>query len=228
MNNFIKDTIRKVLYPNKYSSEAYVNFLRRGGAKIGEDCVFYAPTKTLIDETSLMFIEMGDNVQVTSGVIILAHDYSYSVCGKNMGALPRKQRVTHIGHNVFIGMNSIVLMGAYVGDNVIIGAGSVVTGHCDDNSVYAGNPAKKICTLQEYCERGENQIVDSARCHARQFFALHNRYPEISEMGFYTSLFVDKTDENMNKYFANAKDPELIRKIAKRFDSVLELMEGND
>lgn len=86
-----------------------------------------------------MFIEMGDNVQITSGVTILAHDYSYSVCGKNMEALPRKQRVTRIGHNVFIGMNSIVLMGAYVGDNVIIGAGSVVAGHCDDNSVYVGN-----------------------------------------------------------------------------------------
>lgn len=61
-----------------------------------------------------------------------------------------------------------------------------------------------------------------------EILAVNNRYPDISEMGFYTSLFVDKTDENMNKYFANTKDPELIRKIAKRFDSVLELMEGND
>lgn len=31
MNNFIKEIIRKMLHPNKYSSEAYVNFLRRGG-----------------------------------------------------------------------------------------------------------------------------------------------------------------------------------------------------
>ena len=35
----IKEAIKKLIYPNKYCSEAYVNFLRRGGAKIGE--MFY-------------------------------------------------------------------------------------------------------------------------------------------------------------------------------------------
>ena len=27
----IKEAIKKLIYPNKYCSEAYVNFLRRGG-----------------------------------------------------------------------------------------------------------------------------------------------------------------------------------------------------
>lgn len=29
----IKEAIKKLIYPNKYCSEAYVNFLRRGGGK---------------------------------------------------------------------------------------------------------------------------------------------------------------------------------------------------
>lgn len=49
----IKEAIKKLIYPNKYCSEAYVNFLRRGGAKIGEGTIFYNPMNTVVDETSL-------------------------------------------------------------------------------------------------------------------------------------------------------------------------------
>jgi len=37
-----------------------------------------------------------------------------------------------------------------IGDNVIIGAGSVVTRDVQANSVYAGNPAKFICGIEDY------------------------------------------------------------------------------
>lgn len=75
----IKEAIKKLIYPNKYCSEAYVNFLRRGGAKIGEGTIFYNPMNTVVDETSLPFIEIGKNCRITAEVIILAHDYSYAV-----------------------------------------------------------------------------------------------------------------------------------------------------
>ena len=47
-----------------------------------------------------------------------------------------------IGDNVFIGMNSIILMGSHIGNNVIIGAGSVVSGNIPDNSVVGGGPSQ--------------------------------------------------------------------------------------
>ena len=40
-----------------------------------------------------------------------------------------------------------------IGDNVIIGANSLVTKSIQQNQVWAGNPAKFICTIDEYAEK---------------------------------------------------------------------------
>ena len=58
-------------------------------------------------------------------------------------------RVT-IGDRVFIGAGSIILPGVNIGDDVIIGAGSVVTHSIENGKVYAGNPAKEVCSTEDY------------------------------------------------------------------------------
>jgi maltose O-acetyltransferase len=50
----------------------------------------------------------------------------------------------HIGDNVWIGGNTIVLPGITIGNNVTIGAGSVVTKDIPDNLLAFGNPCKII------------------------------------------------------------------------------------
>jgi len=50
----------------------------------------------------------------------------------------------HIGDNVWIGGNTIVLPGITIGNNVTIGAGSVVTKDIQDNMLAFGNPCKII------------------------------------------------------------------------------------
>ncbi|MCD8044533.1 MAG: sugar O-acetyltransferase [Tannerellaceae bacterium] len=49
-----------------------------------------------------------------------------------------------VGDNVWIGGNSIVLMGVTIGNNAVIGAGSVVNRDVPDNAMVAGNPARVI------------------------------------------------------------------------------------
>ena len=49
-----------------------------------------------------------------------------------------------IGCNVWIGMNSIILKGAVIGDNLINDAWSTVTGEIPANCIAAGNPAVPI------------------------------------------------------------------------------------
>ena len=48
----------------------------------------------------------------------------------------------HIGDNVWIGANSVVLPGVTIGDNTVIGAGSIVTRDIPANVVAVGNPCR--------------------------------------------------------------------------------------
>ena len=48
----------------------------------------------------------------------------------------------------FIGANSIILKGSYIGEGSIIGAGSVVCGKIPPYEIWAGNPARYIKKAQ--------------------------------------------------------------------------------
>ena len=65
----IRELLKKLVYPHKYSTEAYVKYIRSGGGQIGKNCRFYGPTSITIDSTSFPFISMGDNVVLTEDVI---------------------------------------------------------------------------------------------------------------------------------------------------------------
>lgn len=198
----IKQILRKLIYREKSSGEKYIAYCKRGGATIGNNVTVYSAKNTTIDETSLQHIFIGDNTQITAGVIILAHDYSYSVLGNIYGELPRQQKDTIIGKNVFIGMNSIILMGSNIGDNVIIGAGSVVSGHIPSNTVCAGNPAKIICSLDQFLVKGRTRFEESARCY---YAGIKRKKQDVTEedMIIYRSLFAEKSE--MERYIAYGK-----------------------
>lgn len=198
----IKRILRRLIYREKSSGEKYIAYCKRGGATIGNNVTVYSAKNTTIDETSLQHIFIGDNTQITAGVIILAHDYSYSVLGNIYGELPRQQKDTIIGKNVFIGMNSIILMGSNIGDNVIIGAGSVVSGHIPSNTVCAGNPAKIICSLDQFLVKGRTRFEESARCY---YAGIKRKKQDVTEedMIIYRSLFAEKSE--MERYIAYGK-----------------------
>ena len=198
----IKRILRKLIYREKSSGEKYIAYCKRGGATIGNNVTVYSAKNTTIDETSLQHIFIGDNTQITAGVIILAHDYSYSVLGNIYGELPRQQKDTITGKNVFIGMNSIILMGSNIGDNVIIGAGSVVSGHIPSNTVCAGNPAKIICSLDQFLVKGRTRFEESARCY---YAGIKRKKQDVTEedMIIYRSLFAEKSE--MERYIAYGK-----------------------
>lgn len=50
----------------------------------------------------------------------------------------------HIGHDVWIGCNAIILSGLRIGNGAVIGAGAVVTRDVPDYAVVGGIPAKTI------------------------------------------------------------------------------------
>ena len=231
---FISEVIKKIVYPHQYSSKVYVDYLRKKGCSIGSNVYFYSPTSTLVDCNHGMFIEIGNDVMVAKDVKILAHDFSFAVITNAFNTFYRKQRVTKIGNNVFIGMGATILMGSDIGDNVIIGSGSVVVGKVENNSVYAGNPAKKICSLENLRDKYKNDFVYSAQIYATQFKKRNGRYPEIKEMRMYQLLFasVDKKQCIKDVYGKTAR----IKTTAKenpcidlecKFNTVEDLMQAN-
>ena len=101
-----------------------------------------------IDANWPWLISVGDDVTLESNVRILAHDASTVKAGAHT-----KIGVVKIGNNVFIGADSIVLCNTRIGDNVIVGVGSVVMHDIPSNSVYAGNPARRVCSFEAFQEK---------------------------------------------------------------------------
>ena len=121
-------------------------------------------TKTRIEVRSGAYLLIGDNVGL-SGVTVFCfenitignntkigfgshiydtdfHSLDPQIRNSYKDQLFAKKRPVHIGKNVFIGTQSIVLKGVTIGDNSIIAAGSVVTKNIPSNEIWGGNPAK--------------------------------------------------------------------------------------
>lgn len=132
---------------------AQIALLRSRGMKMGnnvgiEDGVF-------LDPSHCYLIDIGDDVIFAPNVRLIAHDASTKyVVGK-----ARLGRIS-IGSRCFLGDSVIVLAGVTIGDDCIIGACSVVNKSIPAGSVAAGNPARVLCTLEEY--RAKHQAALAA------------------------------------------------------------------
>lgn len=99
-------------------------------------------------------IEMGDNVTIAEGVSFINHGGDGRVTkrieeykdGRTFGRIK-------IGNNTFIGKGAVLLPGVSIGSNCIVGSLSVVSSSVPDNSIYAGAPAKFICTIEQYGDK---------------------------------------------------------------------------
>lgn len=217
----LRKIIKKFILGNKYDSDTYIKYLKNCGIAIGKETRIFDPPSTLIDTQNPHMLWIGDNVRITKGVIILTHDYSWSVIASLNGSIYGGIAQTKIGNNVFIGMNSILLKGSTIGDNVIIGAGSVVHGELEGNSVYAGNPAKKIGTLEAYEAKLKRQqevdvknlvwlyikrfkTIPSKDKLQEYFFSFESRKKDISEdiLGLIKRT---GSEENIRKRFKNTE-----------------------
>ena len=187
----IKKKLRDLINPNYKDSDSFVRFLQKNGCTIGKGTYFFEPRNTNIDVANAHLIRIGEYCKITTGVYILAHDYSYSVLRRVYNDVPKKAALTTIGDNCFIGINSIILMGSQIGNNVIIGAGSVVSGKIPDNEVWGGNPAKFICTLDDYHKKCMSRFEKSAKTFLNEFYRAHKRKPSIQELQYFSLLFLN-------------------------------------
>ena len=103
-------------------------------------------------------ITVGNYCQITRGVKFFTHGGG--------GAIRRQYpnfdcfgKIT-IGDYVYIGNNAMIMPGVTIGNNVLVAAGSVVTKSVPSNVVVGGNPARFICTIEEYIQRNLKYNLD--------------------------------------------------------------------
>jgi len=135
-----------------YSPEKYARHI---GVNIGKNCLI--STRNWSSEPYL--ITIGNHVQVTHGVSIHTHGGGNAI------------RKTHPNFDVFgkvviedwayIGAHSQIMPGVTIGEGALVAAGSVVTKSVPPHTAVGGNPARYICTVEEYYERNKQYNVNT-------------------------------------------------------------------
>lgn len=126
---------------------------RHLGVTIGKNCLI--STHNWPSEGYL--ITIGNNVQITPFVSIHTHGEGQAV------------RQFHPDFDVFgkvviedwayIGAYSQIMPGVTIGEGALVAAGSVVTKSVAPHTVVGGNPARYLCTIEEYYERNKQYNV---------------------------------------------------------------------
>ncbi len=120
---------------------------------IGENC--YIQKRKLPLYSNLVFLH--NNVHIASSVGFVTHDIIHNMLNNKYrgrgGRFIEKVGCIEVMDNVFIGSGTRILYNIHIGTNVIIGSGSLVTKDIPDNSVYAGVPARFVCSFDEYVEK---------------------------------------------------------------------------
>ena len=121
---------------------------------IGQNCLIQKKKIPLY--SNLIFIH--DNVNIASNVGFVTHDIIHLMLNNRSrgGDFIEKVGCIEIMNNVFIGSSTQIKYNTHIGNNVIIGANSFVTKDIPDNSVYAGVPARYICSFDEYVAKHKN------------------------------------------------------------------------
>lgn len=154
INKIIKAFYKVFMPPKKYA--------RYIGVKFGENCFF--ATKNWSSEPYL--IEIGNNVQITRDVTIHTHGGGH-VARVKYPDFDTFGKVI-IKDWVYIGAHSQIMPGITIGKGSLVAAGSIVTKSVPDGVVVAGNPAKFICTVEEYIERNKKYDLGTKSLSAEQ------------------------------------------------------------
>lgn len=138
----------KLLYYRFFKSG--VDYARYLGVKVGEQC-HIASDVHFSSEPYL--IEIGSYVAVTQRVMLHTHGGG-RVARRTIPDFDTFGRVI-ICDYAYIGSGAQIMPGVTIGEGSLVAAGSIVTKSVPSGVVVAGNPAKYVCTVDEYIERNK-------------------------------------------------------------------------
>lgn len=132
-----------------------IQYARHLGVSIGENCLIdtrYWPSEGYL-------ISIGNNVQITKNVSIQTHGGSHCL------------RESHPNFDIFgkvaiedwayIGASSHIMPGVTIGHGALVAAGSVVTKSVPPHTVVGGNPARYICSTEEFFQKNMKHNIEA-------------------------------------------------------------------
>ncbi|MCW3160412.1 acyltransferase [Chryseobacterium oryctis] len=131
-----------------FLNKASLEVAKYQGMKVGKN--FFMPDKIYFG-TEPYLIEIGDDVNIAAGVRFVNHGGTASLLKKLPGY--EDARIVgriKIGNNCMIGINSVIMQDVQIGNNCILGANSVLSQSMPDGTVFVGNPAQFLCTIEDY------------------------------------------------------------------------------
>lgn len=108
------------------------------------DIIIGSNTRIGLHNTVIGPVTIGDHTNIAQNVTIsglnhIFHDVTKTIAEQGVSTAP-----IHIGEDVWIGANAVILAGIEIGKHSVIAAGSIVTRSIPPYSICAGNPAKII------------------------------------------------------------------------------------
>ncbi len=101
-----------------------------GGSLIIKDNCFFNENVSI---TALESIEIGNNVNIGNNVVIIDHNHDYK--SKDLANKFVSKKIV-IEDNVWIGANSVILMGSIIKEGSVIAAGSIVNKTVSSNTLF--------------------------------------------------------------------------------------------
>lgn len=118
---------------------------------VGDNCMFMFRKLPLYGD----LISVGNNVHFASNVSLVTHDVTHNMLNRKDKSLNLSEYVgcIEIGDNVFVGANTTILYNSKIPSDTIIGANSLINRPLKSGGVWAGIPAKYICSVEEFLNK---------------------------------------------------------------------------
>ena len=150
--NFIYRIILKIHTTyQQFIQSIYLKLCIAKGLKVGKKVRFVEVPQF---GTEPFLIEIGDETTFSNNVRFVNHDGGQNALHffekyKDVRTFGRIK----IGKQCLIGADTTIMPGVEMQDNCVLGAGSILTTSMRKGSVFAGIPAKFICTIEEYGDK---------------------------------------------------------------------------